>query len=559
MPVVALSYDILLDLIYGSESSRDSSKDVERKQEISDMLPFLGLDIESDDKSDKVRIEYSPNRPDYSIEYGVALGLQGLLGVKTGLVKFDIKRSEKYLISADSAISPIRPFVTGIVATNGTVDDKLIEQLMTMQEDLHLGLGRRRKKASIGIHDLNKVAFPLVYTAVNRDHKFVPLHSQEELAISEILTDTKIGVENAFILGQSSLVPIILDANQHTVSFPPIINGAVTTVTTATKDLLVEITGMNKQDVEHVLSIISIILQTAGFTLESVEVSGAGNSTPKFDQRVMTVDVATINETLGLNLDTAKILSCLQKSRLDASPQGADIVCTVPAYRFDIFGPMDLVEEVALGYGIGNLEPVLHPSQTLGQVNPISFQLRSLDKVMTGLGYLESLNSSLTSKRVLYDMVNRDDTKLVSVLDSKSKEHTILRDSLLPGLIENLSRNIHESYPQNMFETGTVFIANDSIREKTHLSCISAYNDASFTEIKSVLQSALNIGFGIKVETKTALHAIFEKGHCADIIFNGKSVGIIGKIDSKIIENYRIRVPVVGFEISLSDSVLKNI
>ncbi len=559
MPVVTLSYDILLDLIYGPKSSRDVSNDAKRKQDISDTLPFLGLDIESDDKSDNVRIEYSPNRPDYSVEYGVALGLQGLLGIKTGLVKFDIKQYDKYSISVNPNISPIRPFITSIVAKNGIVDDRLIEQLMAMQEDLHLGLGRRRKKLSIGIHDLNKISFPLVYAATTKDHKFVPLHSQEELTISEILTDTKIGIEHASILGQSPLVPIILDANQNTVSFPPIINGTVTTVTPATKDLFVDITGMTKKDIEDALSIISIILQTAGFTLESVEISGAGNSTPKFEQRMMTVDVKTINETLGLSLDAEKILSCLQKSRLDASSQGADIVCTIPAYRFDIFGPMDLVEEVALGYGINNLEPVLLPSQTLGQANPVSIQLRSLDRIMTGLGYLEALNSSLTSKRVLYDMVNCDDSNLVSVLDSKSKEHTILRDSLLPGLLENLSRNIHEQYPQKMFETGTVFIVDNAINEKIHFSCISAHKDAHFTEIKSVLQSALNIGFGIKVETKTMSHSIFEKGHCADIVFNGRSIGIIGKIDSKIIESYRIRVPVVGFEISLSDSVLDNL
>ena len=300
----------------------------------------------------------------------------------------------------------------------------------------------------------------------------------------------------------------------------------------------------------------------------------------------MNIGVQTVNETLGLNLDTETILSCLRKSRLDATtiPATVDatidttvdttvdatapppsketdtVVCSIPAYRFDIFGPMDLVEEVALGYGIDNLEPVLHPSQTLGQISPVSLQLRHLDRVMTGLGYLEALNSSLTSKRVLYDMVSRDDAKLVSVLDSKSKEHTILRDSLLPGLIENLSRNIHEPSPHKLFETGTVFIANNAISERIHLACISSHDSANFTEIKSVLQSALNIGFGIKVETRTMMsHPIFEDGHYADIVFNGKSVGVIGEIDSKIIEGYRMRVPAVGFEISLSDSVLCNV
>ena len=46
-------------------------------------LPYLGLDIESA-SGDSVRVEYSPNRPDYSTEYGIAAGLEGLLGAADG-------------------------------------------------------------------------------------------------------------------------------------------------------------------------------------------------------------------------------------------------------------------------------------------------------------------------------------------------------------------------------------------------------------------------------------------------------------------------------------------
>ena len=546
MPVIELSYSRLQKLI-GKVS----------KKQISDSLPFLGLDIESEDK-DLVRVEYSPNRPDYSTDFGIALGLQGLLGIKTGPIKLNVKKSNKYPISVKSNVSRIRPFVTGIIAKNGKIDDKTIKQLMTMQEDLHFGIGRKRKKSSIGIHDLDKISFPLVYTTTNKNHKFIPLNSEKELDISEILDTTDVGKDYGSLLGQSSQVPIILDEEQNTVSFPPIINAAVTTVTTKTKNLFVEVTGLNKDDAEDMLSVVATVLQSAGFTLESVKITGAKNSSPKLEYRKMTVNASLINQILGLNLSSTKIISSLKKSRLDASSKGTNIICTIPAYRFDIFGPMDLVEEVALGYGIQNLEPTISPSQTIGKTNPVSLKLKSLDQTMIGLGYLEALNSSLTSKRVLYDMTNRDSTKLLSVLDSKSREHTILRDSILPGLLENLSRNIHESYPQKMFETGTVFATENPISEKISFSGISAHKDANFTEIKSIIQTTLNIGFGIKVETKTSTDSTFEEGHCASITLDNMPIGIVGKIDSKIIENYKIRVPVVGFEISLSDSILKN-
>ena len=547
MPVVELSYTRIQKLV-GKVT----------KKQISDSLPFLGLDIESEDK-DLVRIEYSPNRPDYSTDFGIALGLQGLIGIKTGAIKLNVKKSNKYAISVKSNVSKIRPFVTGIVAKNGKIDDKSLKQLIAMQEDLHFGIGRKRKKSSIGIHDLDKISFPLVYTATNRNHKFIPLNSDKELSISEILKHTDVGKDYGSILGNSSQAPLILDANQKTVSFPPIINAAVTTVTTKTKNLFVEITGINKEDAEDMLSVVATILQSAGFALESVQISGAKNSSPKLEQKKMTVNPSLINQILGLNLNTSKIISSLKKSRLDALTKGKNIICIIPAYRFDIFGSMDLVEEVALGYGIQNLEPTLSPSQTLGQTNPVSLQLKSLSQIMIGLGYLEALNSSLTSKRVLYDMTNRDATKIISVLDSKSQEHTILRDSVLPGLLENISRNIHESYPQKLFETGTVFTTENTISEKINFSSISAHQDANFTEIKSVLQSALKTGFGIKIETKTATHPTFEEGRCATVIVNNKPIGIIGEVNSKIIENYKIRVPVVGFEISLSESILKSL
>jgi phenylalanyl-tRNA synthetase beta chain len=539
MPVVELSYTRLQKLV-GKVT----------KKQISDSLPFLGLDIESEDK-DIIRIEYSPNRPDYSTDYGIALGLQGLLGIKTGGIKLNVKKSNKYAISVKSEVSKIRPFVTGIVAKNGKIDDKSIKQFITMQEDLHFGIGRKRKKSSIGIHDLDKISFPLVYTTTNRNHTFIPLNSKQALSISKILKNTDVGKDYGSILGNSPQVPLILDANQQTVSFPPIINADVTTVTTKTKNLFVEVTGTNKEDAEDMLSVVATILQSAGFILESVQISGAKNSSPKLEQKKMSVNPSLINQTLGLDLNTSKIISSLKKSRLDASTKGKNIICTIPAYRFDIFGPMDLVEDVALGYGIQNLEPTLSPSQTLGQKHPNSISLKSISSIMTGLGYMEALNSSLTSKRILYDNTKRDSSKIISVLDSKSLEHTILRDSLLPGLIDSLAKNIHESYPQKLFEIGTIFNNASSVTEETHLCAVSSHKDANFSEIKSVLQSVIQSIFGKTCETKTTTHPTFEKGHVANITVNGKIIGIIGEISKSTKDDFKLRESIVSFEVKL--------
>ena len=67
---------------------------------------------------------------------------------------------------------------------------------------------------------------------------------------------------------------------------PPIINAAVTTVTTRTKNLFVEVTGINKEDAEDMLSVVATILQSAGFTLESVyKYLEQQNSSPKLEEK----------------------------------------------------------------------------------------------------------------------------------------------------------------------------------------------------------------------------------------------------------------------------------
>ena len=542
MPVVELDLNRIQRLV-GKKSNR---------KKILDVLPFLGLDIESQD-GDSVRVEFSPNRPDYSTDFGIALGLQGLLGIKTGTLKTNVKKQGNYQIKVDPSTNKIRPFVTGIIAKNGSIDNDSIKQLMNMQEDLHFGIGRKRKKSSIGLHDLDKISFPLKYTTIDREHKFTPLNSDTESTISEILQNTDVGQNYGDILGQSSKVPIILDADGNTISFPPIINSALTTVTSETKNILVEVTGIDKQSAEDMLAVVTSVLDNAGFEIYQLKISGSKNSTPTLASRSIILDSDLINRILGLDLSPTSIITCLKKCRLDAKLKNKKIECSIPRYRFDIFGPMDLVEEVALGYGIDNLNPSLPVSQNIGSKHSVTKKLDNSSLVMVGLGFIEALNSSLTSKQILYEMTNNDSSDIISVTGSKSQDHTILRDSILPGLLENLSSNIHETYPQKLFESGIIFSRDSPIKETVSMACVNASKNANFSDMKAVLQSFLQNSFNLQCETKTTSNnTLFTNGRVANIVINNQSFGQIGEIDSGILENFRIRTNVTAFEITLS-------
>jgi phenylalanyl-tRNA synthetase beta chain len=541
MPVVTLYFNRITKLL-GSKVSREK---------IISTLPFLGLDIE-EETSDHINVEYSPNRPDFSTDYGIVASLQGLLGIKLGAPQLGIKNGI-HTIKADTSVAKVRPYIVAIEALNGKMDDETIRQMITMQEDLHNGIGRKRKKVSIGIHDLSKIKFPLVYKAVERTHKFIPLNSQDGMTVSEILGKTETGLAYKHLLEESKKVPVIVDSAQNTISFPPIINSKLTEVTTMSRNLLIEVTATDKNAAEDALAVMAYAMQNAGFKVFSVRISGPRNSTPLLTSRKMLLDPVLVKNTLGLDVPTSVMVKSLRKSRLDATVKGKQILCLVPRYRTDIFGSIDLVEEVALGYGIQNLEPTIPQAKSAGQKNKVTVSLEAARSTMIGLGYSEVANFGLAGKQILYDLAKRDSSGMVSVSDSKSQEHQILRDALLPGLVDVLSRNIHETYPQKIFEIGTAFYRDDPVGEEIHLACASAHNDVSYTEIKSILQSFLKSGFAVTPITKISSDSLFVQGRTADILVDDKKVGIVGELAPEVLDSFKLRIPVAGFEIKLTD------
>ena len=65
--------------------------------------------------------------------------------------------------------------------------------LIDMQEDLHTGICNRRKTASIGLHNLERIRFPLCYSTAGSEVSFIPLDSSQTLSLNEILNSMDVG------------------------------------------------------------------------------------------------------------------------------------------------------------------------------------------------------------------------------------------------------------------------------------------------------------------------------------------------------------------------------
>ena len=521
---------------------------------ILEMLPFIGLDLEyRDDKC--IRLEYSPNRPDFSTFYGISRALNGLLGKEVGIPKFEVYENTKNLIRVDTSVAKIRPFIVGIVAKDHKLNNNIIKQIVSMQEDLHNGIGRGRSKASIGFHNLDNIEFPLDYTTTLDNLSFVPLDSSSSLTLAEIVDKIESGKKFGKLL-KGSHYPILRDSKGNVISFPPIINSEVTRIKDGVDNLFVEVTGIDIKTVDNVLANIVATLADIGFKLETV-VRQQGSTRNSFNANLNTtlpnVKTDYINKALGLSLSNEDVINCLRKSRLDATVvDSGTINCVIPNYRIDIFGPIDIVEEVAIGYGLYNMEPSLPEFRLYGNKSRQNYFFDKIRQAMVGMGLIENINFILSNKDIHFKKMNLDKPNFFTVNNSKSDEHDILRQSLLPSLLFSLSKNIHEEYPQRLFEIGPIFKPEKENFEKWSLCCVNAFNGVTFSEIKAVLQTLMEICFNAKFETKQSENLRFVRGRNADIIHKGNIIGQIGEISPLLIDSFKIKMPVAAFELDLT-------
>jgi len=516
---------------------------------ILDRLPYVGLDIESVDRN-SVRVEYSPNRPDFGTDFGIARALRGLLGKEVGLPRFDARPSG-ISVSVDRRLQTVRPFIACATARGLELDNEGIRQIISLQEDLHNGLGRRRRVVAIGLHDLDAVRPPFSYRAVDSSFEFVPLGGRSPASVSSILSDTDEGKIYGGALGGSRLYPIISDSDEVVLSFPPILNGDATRVTMKTRNMFIDVTGTDAKACDDVLAVLATTLAEAGGKLGTVSIRFRGKPrvTPDLSPVELPIDQRLVRSVLGLELSSAQIVKSLAKSRLGVRGTTA----LGPRYRVDLLHPVDIAEEVALGYGFDMIEPVYPPSGQAGSFNPFEDYMDSVSTVMAGSGMIEMMTFELTDERSLYTLFQRPSADKIVVLNPKSIEHSVLRDALIPGLMATLSGNVKSDYPQRIFEIGRVYArAKGRVCESWHLGCLVAHSQASYTEAKMFLESLCRLVSGTDATTDPDQHWAFAAGRCARVTARGATLGNVGEVRPETLDAFGLGVPVSGFEIDLS-------
>jgi phenylalanyl-tRNA synthetase beta chain len=560
MPVINFSYEYF-NQVLGREIPKD---------QLIDMLPMIGSDIENYD-DEMIKVEFFPNRPDYYSVEGITRTVKGFLKIEEGLPDYSVSKSGVSM-TVDPELSKIRPYTSCCIIEGISLDENKLKGLMDFQENLHWVLGRDRKKVAIGIHNLDVLKPPFLYKAAKPDeYSFVALETSQSMTLQEILEDHKKGTKYAHLIDKFDKYPLIIDSKDNILSMPPIINGELTKLTENTVNVFIDVTGTDERAVNFALNIIACSFAESGGSIKTMDVIYQDRTveTPDLTPKKMYVDLINARKILGIELSATDVVDMLQRVRLGAKAESEDkIAVLVPAYRIDILHEVDIIENIAIGHCIRKIKAELPKVATVAYPDISKTFENRLREIMIGMGFYEVMSLMLTSEKEHYSNMRLDNDEHVMVAQPISQDRTMIRKSLLNGLMEFLEDNKHEELPQKIFEVGDVAYIDPNTETGTvilkKISCAVTHSNANFTEIKSITDSFVsNIGLKMKIEPSN--HPSFIKGRCA--AFKGVSEdnngnvndskgsvkGFFGEIDPEVITNFELEYPVVAFEIEFND------
>jgi phenylalanyl-tRNA synthetase beta chain len=286
------------------------------------------------------------------------------------------------------------------------------------------------------------------------------------------------------------------------------------------------------------------------------------------------LSVSATNRLLGTRLSGTQMAGLLEAIAFEVQIADENTLrIQAPSFRVDVTRPQDLMEEVARCSGYDDI-PVSFPAippviQTTGHPRAHRQRIRTL---LVGMGFSETINYSFVHKdscRRLRLDENDPRSRQLSILNPLTEDQSVMRTSLIPGLLETMQRNVaHHSKNLKLFETGKIFISRGSDRQPQEIEMLAGLWTGDriaggwyakpvacdFFDLKGGVE-ALLAGLGIDAVRFTALPDDACRYTCpgasAQFHRNGERLGTIGEVHPKVLSAYDLKQKAFIFEIEL--------
>jgi len=295
----------------------------------------------------------------------------------------------------------------------------------------------------------------------------------------------------------------------------------------------------------------------------------------EFENAQIELKYARIESLIGKQIGEDTIKNILKNLDFEIlSEDSLGCVVKVPAYRVDVLRECDVVEEILRIYGYNNIElpsnmkvsvnSSLHPDPEVVRQNISNF---FADK-----GFVEIMNNSLTKSDYYAKLTSYPQDRCVRIVNPLSQDLNVMRQTLIPGALEVVARNInHQCSDMKLFEIGNCYAFDPKQDDENPSASLKSYHETmrlcfvitgqgfkawrnetgsgNYFLMKGYLELLLK-RFGTNLydlQTDAAPSDIFAEG--LEYKLQGRRLAVAGTISSSFARSFDVKQPVFVAEI----------
>ena len=253
---------------------------------------------------------------------------------------------------------------------------------------------------------------------------------------------------------------------------------------------------------------------------------------------------------LGITVPTETIVEILTRLDFGVTRDGDELTVLVPRYREDVDGFADLAEEVIREYGYDHIVPTFLKcaAVTSGGLNRSQRQQLKLKRVMAAQGFYEASTLAfyaVSDLDMLHFAPDAPERQAIRIMNPISENLSIMRTTLAPSMLNVIVDNLKKGNAEGrLFELSNVYRPkslplNDFPDERLTLALGAFGPSEDFFTVKGALEG-LAAAFGLHFEYQRAQVCWLHPGISAEVLCNGKKLGVFGKLANEITGELKI-------------------
>lgn len=377
-------------------------------------------------------------------------------------------------------------------------------------------------------------------------------------------------------------------------AFAGVMGGMSSAVTDKTRSILIEAAVFTPQSIRKTTKILSLRSDSSNRFEKGIDPNGVINALNRaaslleeiaggtvaagyldqkahvFESKKIACRLNRVNELLGTQLSLSEVQEIFRRLEFSAVVEGSHtLIVSVPSYRNDISIEADLIEEVARIYGYNNIprRPPRHIASTILPAPMYMMEKKARSRLIAE-GLQECVTCDLISPLQAEMGVENALSKesLISVLHPSSIDQSVLRSSLLPGLLQVVKYNRdHSNDHISGFEIGRIhFKDGENFKEFSTAGIVMTGNaspyhwdpkprEVDFFDLKGIVENFLaGLHIGPVAFVRSHLHN-FHPGRQASIKVGDQTIGVLGEVHPNHIQKLDIGQRVYFAEINLQD------